>query len=445
MKKLTLCVLWIIIVSLNQVTIAQSQQDNVRMAWKALELYQSLNTVQSSEKTTSTVKKIQATSEFNNVGDLEDSLLVLIPSVGGTSILSSNYFVAYDPFGIPALPIFQMDPHRESYVDFAKAIYFSYDYQNPDTIYRNKGTSGLLESESITTFDATFGGYYSAKSSFIYDAQGRVTAIYRYNEFGGIQIDTMELLFDYGPNGEYITIQNISYGTTDYVDSMVISNNQLQAVYIFDNGSIIKKINYAYNLDNQLTGIKQWDGNQLVYDYSQIPRPGSDYPNSFQHINISGLDTTINACVFNYNSSTGFIETGTRLYSGSQGTLTLNMEFHTDSDGDITKIEYKTVSGALVVTRNYYYEANPSGIDNYALFKSDIQTYPVPSSHEVNVISSENFDGYRLYDQSGRLLETKNFNKTQNQKIDVNRLSSGLYFLEVLSLNKGQTVVIEKR
>jgi hypothetical protein len=66
---------------------------------------------------------------------------------------------------------------------------------------------------------------------------------------------------------------------------------------------------------------------------------------------------------------------------------------------------------------------------------TDFTMYPNPSANEITIgqeLADKKFDNIRLYDASGKLIETFHL-KDRQQTIDVSVLSSGLYFVELIT------------
>lgn len=74
---------------------------------------------------------------------------------------------------------------------------------------------------------------------------------------------------------------------------------------------------------------------------------------------------------------------------------------------------------------------------NNSLSESEVKLYPIPVQNELNISSPQNstVNEVRIFDLSGRLI-LSNKNKSQ---IDVSKLSSGSYFIEIIFSNKNST------
>ena len=85
--------------------------------------------------------------------------------------------------------------------------------------------------------------------------------------------------------------------------------------------------------------------------------------------------------------------------------------------------------------------ASPLSITNNELEK--LQIVPNPVKNFINLTSIEGLENYKIFNISGQLVAS---NKTLTNKIDVNFLSNGIYFLELSNGIKTKSLkfVVEK-
>lgn len=80
-----------------------------------------------------------------------------------------------------------------------------------------------------------------------------------------------------------------------------------------------------------------------------------------------------------------------------------------------------------------------SVLANDTFEKSNLIVYPNPVSNELNIENAENL-GLKIYDVLGNLVLNENSNADLSRKINVNKLNSGIYFLELIDKENNRLV-----
>ena len=134
----------------------------------------------------------------------------------------------------------------------------------------------------------------------------------------------------------------------------------------------------------------------------------------------------------NYRKSTGIAELDPTLIEISQngtivGELRSTVFFDIDSDGDLD-IFYNTDNDFGWFTNNASALSTPeNAVSKFTL-------YPNPATSEINIVSTKSVEGYKIYDNAGKLVANASFpSAITDCNIDLSPLSSGFYFIEIKS------------
>lgn len=106
-----------------------------------------------------------------------------------------------------------------------------------------------------------------------------------------------------------------------------------------------------------------------------------------------------------------------------------------DGDGDLD---------LFVATSNEfaYYPNNAAALSTPKNNAGSFKLYPNPAANEINIASATAFEGYKIYDYTGKLVASQMFNASVNDyRINIDTLTSGLYIIDILS---GSTHEIQK-
>jgi uncharacterized delta-60 repeat protein len=79
-----------------------------------------------------------------------------------------------------------------------------------------------------------------------------------------------------------------------------------------------------------------------------------------------------------------------------------------------------------------------SGINSMVNYFEDFKIYPNPSNHLLNFSNFNSNYSISLFDFTGKLIS--NFNLSSDQHLDISTLANGIYFIQVQSANKSQTL-----
>ena len=100
--------------------------------------------------------------------------------------------------------------------------------------------------------------------------------------------------------------------------------------------------------------------------------------------------------------------------------------------------------GRPIVFCNYHWINIVTGIQHINIL-TGIQIYPNPADNEIFVKSKDKIQGepYVISDQLGRQILTGNL-ITENTSIDINKLSAGLYYIQIGEKSKHLTLLMKK-
>jgi len=117
---------------------------------------------------------------------------------------------------------------------------------------------------------------------------------------------------------------------------------------------------------------------------------------------------------------------GVVLFGLTVGARTFAYEIINESNGNKTLI-ITTPEGNVAVHGNYI-------LSNNSFEQANISLYPNPAKNSLNISStfSESFKQYRILSMSGKVVLDKEVRSLQN--IDISEINSGLYFLEITSV-----------
>ena len=126
-----------------------------------------------------------------------------------------------------------------------------------------------------------------------------------------------------------------------------------------------------------------------------------------------------------------------------------NFDFMDGVDNNITLINVegnpnfaklkKDCNDLIVTVVNTSVEDNCNDLSSQNYQKSEIKIYPTLAKDFINVRSNFKLGNYKIFDFSGRLLLSGNIEKSN--KIDINNLENGIYYL---TLNVGESVVTQR-
>ncbi len=106
--------------------------------------------------------------------------------------------------------------------------------------------------------------------------------------------------------------------------------------------------------------------------------------------------------------------------------------FDIDNDGDLD-LFYKNA------TQFAWHKNNSITLSSDEFNAATFTIYPNPSASEINITSQTAFDHYKIYDTNGRLLNDVTLpNLNTETKIDLNSISTGVYFLEIQTVTAKQ-------
>lgn len=93
---------------------------------------------------------------------------------------------------------------------------------------------------------------------------------------------------------------------------------------------------------------------------------------------------------------------------------------------------------------NTVYRFTPTTLSSESIQKSIVSVYPNPFNDKLVVEVLENDFSYSIYDIQGKEIQTET-NKLKNDIIDTNLISSGIYFLKIVTENESITQKIIKK
>lgn len=140
----------------------------------------------------------------------------------------------------------------------------------------------------------------------------------------------------------------------------------------------------------------------------------------------------------NYRSGTGVGEVSPTIMAISvDGTIVGELRsielFDIDSDGDLD-VFYNTAS------EFGWFSNNASALSIPEIQPAKFTLYPNPASALLNIVSTQAVDSYKIYDNTGKLVANATFPvAVADCKIDLNSLSSGLYFIAIQSGSSRET------
>jgi len=153
-----------------------------------------------------------------------------------------------------------------------------------------------------------------------------------------------------------------------------------------------------------------------------------------------------NACIVRLNQfgkiDSTFNNIGINTYGNSSGEGFYNV--HLLSPTKIVTAAYaKDTNQLLQLSVAAYNSILFSGINLIENAFKDFNIYPNPSAQLLNFSNLNSNYSISLLDISGRLISRCNLNS--NQQLDISNLTNGIYFIQVQSLNKSQTLKFIKQ
>jgi hypothetical protein len=230
---------------------------------------------------------------------------------------------------------------------------------------------------------------YSWENSYTYDKNNNLMGE-SYQVHNGAEWTYTEVTYNYDSNNKLISKTGHSYSNNwDYYT---------QGTYFYDSRGnltiMLMQSVHGDTLENVSRSIITYDSNN-----NQISQSREDWKND------SWIILDIDQHSYDVNN---FIKSDAYKYWDSSGTEIM--------EGDSTYYYFHTLTSIN------------SNLDN---IEGQIKIYPNPASEFVEISAKEEILSFRLYNIYGQLQLNQNTYKSQNRRIAVNMLPSGIYFAEI--------------
>lgn len=272
--------------------------------------------------------------------------------------------------------------------------------------------------------------------TYTYNASNKVLTSVSDIWFNNNWLGFSKIINTYDTNG-YLT--NSLTQTWDFVGPW---KNNSQINYTNNpNGTVDYSISQSWNL-----GTNVWDNFQKVsYTYNSNDKVLTKTTQTWEMGNWANLYKDM----YTYDSS-GYLITELRqnwIVASSTWINASQSIFTNNTNGTPSQITSQTWNTAgsvwlneMRITLTYNILSN-GNFDNEKIFT----VYPIPARDKITIKSNENIQGltYFIVDQTGRRYMSGTMN-TEETTIDINRLSTGIYFFQI-GQNTNQTVKIIKQ
>ncbi len=277
------------------------------------------------------------------------------------------------------------------------------------------------------------------KVFFHYNAGNYVDTAWYVNFSAGVYSNSTKTYYTYDGNNRMEEV--ISAGSTDsvnyalstkshyyynaagYTDSILFYSRQAGSWYK------IKNTIYTYNGNNMITKIEDFSFNNVTQTYTP--------QNLRQYLRTNGtlLDSMFNA---GWNMNTAKYDTANKgAYVYTNGVLVSNYYYNFNAVSQLW--EPATFYGR----QHYYYNQLPNSIDEYNKERRVLTLYPNPANDQLSAVGLTTGTSYIVFSVEGKKILEGSVGP--DQKINIQPLNSGLYYLVLLEGGQGRTGIFNKK
>lgn len=213
------------------------------------------------------------------------------------------------------------------------------------------------------------------------------------------------------------------YNAAGYTDSILFYSRQAGSWYK------IKNTIYTYNGNNMITKIEDFSFNNVTQTYTP--------QNLRQYLRTNGtlLDSMFNA---GWNMNTAKYDTANKgAYVYTNGVLVSNYYYNFNAVSQLW--EPATFYGR----QHYYYNQLPNSIDEYNKERRVLTLYPNPANDQLSAVGLTTGTSYIVFSVEGKKILEGSVGP--DQKINIQPLNSGLYYLVLLEGGQGRTGIFNKK
>jgi len=220
----------------------------------------------------------------------------------------------------------------------------------------------------------------------------------------------------------------VTFDDQGWVDEEIIGTSVTLSNYTFSATETGSSIDLKVDNGNSFSGLALVANNVNFVDgdvLSIVESSGDDF--SFQSFHYSGADF-ITSLTINGYSDGSLVATQVNNSPGSSATETLNSNFE---NVDEIRIEAGGGFGLLANFDQFVFNQATLGINNYEITKPSI--FPNPTNDYITLSFNETQDSIkiRITNLQGQEIESRNYNKIRQVKLDFRYYFSGIYFVKI--------------
>lgn len=379
--------------------------------------------------------------------------------IAGTYIHTPNAFFSREPMLIRLTDLGILD------TTFGNNGYFMIDVNSNPTVYRYQYGESIFSLNTFQNNDILLNipcsgvivGQSSQNKSILIRMNSAGEIISNFGTNGVLEISTHTSFFIYDDeilSNENFVILGVNSGSGmfrlyDSTGSFIQNHNfQVQGLYSFLNltstdsnvfaiGNTLSS-NYIIKFNSSL----QQDLNFGINGILNVPHLGKIKATQNRVFNVVGsINNNHMFKVFDYfqngELNTNFGDNGVFDISFGNNTHLLKSIFYVESN---KLLMVGTHGDNLALCRIVFETLSVEGFDN----SNFVNVYPNPTQNLLNIHSEKNIESVSIYNTTGQLLKEYSFDDSIIQ-INIESLSTGIYFVKINANNKSQTVKITKK